>query len=151
MQIQGELPPEEQKHFRRLQDLTAKQRRDWIDAVRVLDQPRPKNYFFNKSFRVLGDLTDNVYVRVEMMAFWVKQLGRENAVYLETMMSLKFYKQCQLLDKEGCGVGIVVATSGIRRFSWPPAVHGYGFHHPNDDCFQVVVTTIVVHGEEKFC
>ena len=92
------LSPVERRQFRPLEGLSPEERRTWVDAVSVLGKKQPRDYLYSKSFRVLGELTDNLQVKTEMLVSWMKQLGSENAVYLETMLSLKFFRFCEEVD-----------------------------------------------------
>ena len=98
-----EKPKAERKQFKRLDKLSKDDQEKWVEAVRVLGKAKPRAQFYEQSFKVLGGLTDNLYVKTEILVYWIKQLGSENAVYLETMTGLNFVEStrdgCKTVDK----------------------------------------------------
>ena len=93
----AQLERQERGQFKQLQELSKTEQKEWVNNVLVLERGKgedSRHHFYDKSFKVLGGLTDNLYVKTEILVYWMKQLGKENAVYLETMTGLKFDKNC---------------------------------------------------------
>lgn len=95
----AKLKQREQNQFKLLQALSKADQLNWVKQVRVLGKKDARAHFYDTSFRVLGGLTDNLYVKTEILVYWMKQLGLENAVYLETMAGLNFEERCVHVKK----------------------------------------------------
>lgn len=100
------LPQHEQIEFKALHNLKPEEKAKWLEAVLVAGKRNPRGYFYSSSFSVLGELSDNIYIRMEVLVKYMRQLQDERALYLETMNGLKYRTRCSQLSEDDAVVYI---------------------------------------------
>jgi adenosine deaminase CECR1 len=74
--------------YKRLQDLDERERKAWLDSIR-LDKPEEgRSEFFGTHWPRLNDLRLNPHLTIEVLYRNMEAFGKEGVVYLETMSSL---------------------------------------------------------------
>ncbi|NKF24755.1 adenosine deaminase family protein [Solimonas marina] len=75
----------QKSEYKRLQDLTAKEKDGWLNSIR-LDKPfEGRDEFFSTHWQRLADLDRNPYVMAEILYQNMKAFSAEGLEYLETM------------------------------------------------------------------
>lgn len=75
--------------FKRLQDLDPREKRAWLDSMR-LDQPHEgRNEFFDAIWDRINDLLKNPYLICDILLRNMQAFGQEGLVYLETQQGVE--------------------------------------------------------------
>ena len=73
----------EKREYKRLQDLSPREKAGWLDSIR-LDQPyEGRNEFFGAHWQRLNDVSNNPYIWADMMVRDMQAFGAEGLKYLE--------------------------------------------------------------------
>ena len=116
-----QLAAEAKADYARLDQLTAAQREQWLNALR-LDRPgEGRDEFFTWVWPRIGQLFQNVHVMAEILARNLQAFGAEGVRYLETQFSALRY-----VDNAGGLIPTEDAIAIIRQRLAQPDVAGCG-------------------------
>jgi adenosine deaminase CECR1 len=78
----------EKSEFKRLQDLDAREKKAWLESLRLDESYEGRNEFFDAIWERLNDLLLNPWVIGEILLRNMEAFGSEGMVYLETQQPL---------------------------------------------------------------
>jgi adenosine deaminase CECR1 len=148
----------EKSEYKRLEDLTEKEKAAWIDSIR-LDKPHEgREEFFQTHWQRLFALDKNPWIQAEILYQNMKSFGEEGVAYLEIQVGVSGFRRPdgsvippresadilrqRLRQKDAIDTGVTVRFQiSILRFS-PDAEESlravYKFVHDNNDVFVAV-------------
>jgi len=75
--------------FKRLQDLDAREKKGWLESMRLDESWEGRNEFFDAIWERINDLLMNPWLISEILLRNMEAYGREGMVYLETQQGLE--------------------------------------------------------------
>lgn len=113
--------PARQAEYVPLGELTAEERRGWLDAMRLDAAGEGRAEFFDVIWTRLGDTGRNLHVRTELLVENLKAFGAEGVLYLETQFSVD-----NLVRNDGTAVPVEEAVAFVRARLAQPDVRATG-------------------------
>lgn len=83
----------EQSEYKRLDNLTVKEKEGWLDSIRLDSEEEGRDEFFQRHWERLDELTANPYLMAEVLYRNMEAFGAEGLIYLESMMGTSGFQK----------------------------------------------------------